>query len=132
MVTLFPAEQQPPLDLNNISVRFDMTDLPYDVYTITLEYRELGGNDNFSVNDGTLFQLEALDELPASVAPGVTANVLNDMILLVGNVDAFQIGGQELAIDTIVAIPEPTTALLLLAGFASLGRTRRALRRTPV
>jgi hypothetical protein len=112
-----------PLELNNISARFDFAGVGFDVNEVRLDYQEFGGSDNFSVNAGTLFELEALTNIPVNVAPGVTASVLSGEIRLLGNVDSFLIGGQELAIDNIRAIPEPGTALLLL--LLSLGSSRR-------
>jgi len=115
-----------PLELDNISVAFDFTGLGFDVTNVTLEYREFGGADNFSVNGQTLYQLDALTDLPALVAPGINASVIEqDSIALTAaagyHIDGFLIGGQELGVDTIVAIPEPTSALLLaLAGVGAL------------
>ena len=68
-----------------------------------------------------------MTDLPANVAPGVSALVTGDMITLTGVVNRFQIGGQELAIDTIVAVPEPATLGLLGLGAATLMLRRRRL-----
>jgi len=115
------------LALNNISVRFDFASLGFDVTEVTLDYQEFGGTDNFAVNGGTIFELAAMTNLPFDVAPGVTASVTTDQVNLVGDIDSFLIGGQELGIDNITAIPEPATLALLGLGTAALlaRRTRR-------
>ena len=105
-----------PLETNNISVRFDFSDLNFDVNLVTLEFMEFGGADNFAVNDHTIYELASLMEIPTDVAPGVIAFVAGETITLLGAIQSFQIGGQELAIDNVMAVPEPATALLLALG----------------
>ena len=117
-----------PLDLNNISVRLNFRNLGFEVNQVSLEFVELGPLNNFSVNDAALFELASLEFMPADIAPGVTAVVANGVITLSGRVDEMLIGGQELAIDNILAIPDPTTWLLFAVGScALLGRRRRAV-----
>ncbi|MDO8629321.1 MAG: PEP-CTERM sorting domain-containing protein, partial [Phycisphaerales bacterium] len=61
------------------------------------------------------------------IAPGVTASADSDSITLSGSVSRFLIGGQELAIDNIIAVPEPTClALLGIGGLVLLRRVRRS------
>jgi hypothetical protein len=112
------------LALENISVRFDLLSLPFNVTEVTLDYQEFGGSDNFAVNGGSIYELAALTDLPVNVAPGVTAAVTPDTITLTGKIDTFLIGGQELAIDNITAVPEPTSLALLALGAALLRRRR--------
>ncbi len=116
------------LSLDNISARFDFTGLGFEVDQVTIEYQEFGGGDNFRVNDWTGFELTSMMGIPTNVAPGVTASVADGVITLNGPITSFQIGGQELGIDNIVAVPEPGTLLLLGLGGLTLLR-RRTLRR---
>ncbi|MBI1825089.1 MAG: hypothetical protein HY287_14860 [Planctomycetes bacterium] len=103
------------LSLDNINVKFDFTNVAFPVSKVTLDYAEFGGGDNFSVNGGPLIQISPLTAVPTNVAPGVTATVIDSTITLNGPIGNFLIGGQELAIDHIVAVPEPGTLLLLTA-----------------
>ena len=117
-----------PLELDNISVAFDFTSLPFDVTIVTLEFLDFGvvGGTNISANNGTRF---SLDTVPTNIAPGVTASIENDLITMTGSIDRLLIGGQELAIDNVTALPEPTTALLLglTTGLLALRRRSRRL-----
>jgi len=117
---------------------FSFGSLPFDVTEVTLEVRDFAGISNFSVNGGTPLQLGALGELPANVAPGITAVLVPDrtdprrltVVSQAGtSINRFLIGGQELAIDNVTAVPEPTTMLLLALGAAGLVRSRRRSRR---
>ncbi|MGB2987676.1 MAG: PEP-CTERM sorting domain-containing protein [Phycisphaerae bacterium] len=119
-----------PLGLDNISVKFDFADVGFDVTVLTLEYQEFGGGNNFAVNGHALYQLGALTDLPADVAPGITASVVEQVSITLEAADgyvigSFLIGGQELGIDNIVALPEPATAALLALGGILLLRRRR-------
>ncbi len=118
-----------PLELDNISVRFDFNHLGFDVTHVELEYLEFGGADNFAVNDEQLYIVDELTDLPADIAAGVTLTIMDGLhpacLTLDGNVTSFQIGGQELAIDNIIAMPEPTSLLLLALGATALFRRRR-------
>jgi hypothetical protein len=113
------------LAIDNISVLFDLTNVGFNVTSLTLKYLELGGNDNFAVNGGSILQLAELTDIPANVAPGVTALVDGGLITLTGKINSVLIGGQELTVDTIVAVPEPTSMILLAAGGVLALRRRR-------
>jgi len=116
------------LSLDNISVRFDFSDVGYNVDTVTLDVADFGGSSNFSVNDQSVFILNPVFDLPVDVAPGVTASVLNNTITLTGPIQSFLVGGQELVIDNVTAVPEPATGVLLLLGGLAVWRTRRRRR----
>lgn len=116
-----------PLELDNIGVRFDFADVGFDVNLVTLEFQEFGGGNNFAVNDEILFQVSPLTALPSDVAAGVTASVDAGVITLMGAIDSFQIGGQELGIDNVTAVPEPASILLFaFGGVALLHRRHKA------
>jgi hypothetical protein len=118
---------------NNINLSFDFG-LPCD--GVSLMYADRGGNINLEIN-GSLANVEDFSLLPATLGgtsifttPGDTGALF--VIGVVGNVNSFKIGGQELCIDNIVAsvIPEPATLMLLGAGaFAVLTRKRAKLRK---
>ncbi len=114
------------LAIDNISVLFDFTNVGFNVTMLTLEYLELGGENNFAVNGGPIRQLAHLTGIPANVAPGVTALVAGGRITLSGDIDRVLVGGQELSIDTLVAVPEPTSLVLLaVGGVLALRRSRQ-------
>ena len=114
------------LAIDNINVLFNLTNVGFNVTSLTLQYSELGGEDNFAVNGGSIRQLARLADIPANVAPGVTALVDGGLITLTGKINSVLIGGQELTVDTIVAVPEPTSMILLAAGgVLALRRFRR-------
>lgn len=103
-----------PLELNNISAIFDFSNVGFGVARLSLEIQHFGGTSNLSVNGASLLDLLLIDEVPQIVAPGVSGFIVDDLLTLDGPIDTFRIGGQELAIDNILAVPEPTTALLAL------------------
>ena len=113
--------------LDNINLGFNLAGVGFPVSHVTIDYHEFGGVDNFSVNGGPIIELPALTSLSPNVAPGVTASVGSDSITLFGPVSRFLIGGQELAVDNITAVPEPTClALLGVGGFALVRTIRRS------
>ncbi len=121
----FPTQE---LTLDGINVLFDFSALRFDVDFVSLDFLDFGGASNFSVNGGTPFILNPLSNLPADVSPGVSATVVGgtriELASTSTNITSLLIGGQELVIDNVSAIPEPATMLLLLAGMALLARRR--------
>ncbi|MFQ5352526.1 MAG: hypothetical protein ACE5D3_05570, partial [Candidatus Binatia bacterium] len=116
------------LSLDNISVRFDFADVPFTVNEVSFEFFDLGGSSNLAVNDAPLFILNPLSTLPTNVAPGVTAIVSGGHITLVGPVQSVLIGGQELVIDNINAVPEPVSGILLTLASLACWKRRRTIR----
>ena len=116
-----------PLELNNISAVFDFTAVAFTVDGVSLEVQDFGGVANLSVNGGTLIDLLALDGTPQIIAPGVSAVLVDDLLTFEGAIDRLQIGGQEMAIDNVRAVPEPATAIL---GFLALPWITRRRRRS--
>lgn len=111
---------------DNINFGFDLSGIG-PINSVSIEYHEFGGVNNFSVNGGAILELPAMTSMPINVAPGVTATVDSDSIQLSGIVTTFLIGGQELAVDNIVAVPEPTCLALLVAGLGAGMLRRRCL-----
>ncbi len=119
-----------PLSLDSIGVVFDFSNVGFDVTEVTFEYLDLGGFSNFAVNGHTLFELLRLDGIPTDVAPGVEAIVDDDTITLTGDISSFLVGGQELGIDNVTAVPEPATLAFLGVGGTYLLSSRRRRSRT--
>jgi hypothetical protein len=127
------------LCLNNISMWFDFTGLEFPVTSVMVEYWYSGGENNFAVNQehisyDTVHTLWSFaGGLPVDVAPGVTATVDEDpitgngIITLDGSITNFLIGGQELCIDNIIAVPEPASLVLFAFGAWALIRRRTTL-----
>lgn len=116
-----------PLSLDNISVMFDFTGLGSNISLVTLEVQEFGvdGGSNLSVNGQPLVDLS---NLPMNIAPGVIATFANNLLTLSGSINSLQIGGQELGIDTVTAVPEPSSVVLLgMAAAAAIRRRRKCL-----
>lgn len=114
-----------PLSMNNINAEFDFTNVGFNVNQVTIDYYYDGGGNNFSVNGQPIIELNSdFSSLSPNIAPGVTAIADEDSITLTGSIQSVLIGGQELGIDNIVAIPEPTS-LLLLSGAALMCARRR-------
>lgn len=120
----FPS---PALSIDNIAVAFDLSGLGFSVTEVTLEYADLGGLTNLSVNGGTVLQSDPLADLGGPVGSGISAAFEGDNLLRLsgGLISSVQIGGQELAIDNFVAVPEPACSLLLAVGAAAALRRRR-------
>jgi len=121
-----------PLELREIAVAFDFRHLPFTVTAVTFEVGDIGGSSNFAVNDSLPQQLDAIRDLPGLIVPGIGATVIPldaqlDRITLVSlngtPIERFLIGGQELSIDNITAVPEPGSLLLL--GLATTALLRR-------
>lgn len=120
------------LELDNISVVFDFSNLDFLVRELSVNYidfTDAAGASNFSVNGQTFYLLNPDAKLPDLVAPGVTATVDQTTLTLTAGpqgIDHLRIGGQELVIDNVVAVPEPACIVLLLVGAIALfGRARR-------
>lgn len=124
-VDAFPTQE---LVLDGINVLFDFSGLRFDVDFVSLDFADFGGTSNFAVNGEAIHILDPLSGLPSDVAPGITATVINGNRIELGavgtTIQSLTIGGQELVIDNISAIPEPATLLLMLAGTLIIVRRR--------
>ena len=122
----FPSQE---LALDTINALFDFTALGFDVDFASLEFIDFGGLSNLSVNGAEVFILDPFADAPQAVAPGVMATILDDARIefqSVGtSIDRILVGGQELVIDNVTALPEPGMTLWLLTGAVLLARRRR-------
>ncbi len=134
------ADPNNALLLDSISVLFNFSGVGFDVYMITLDVRDTGGTSNIAVNGADVHILDPLSALPTVVAPGVTALASEHKLTLVGettNLLSLRIGGQELIIDNVLAVPDPTGGMLMAWGVfwlcrrpSSRGGRRRCRPRT--
>ena len=123
-IDLFPTTH--PLELNNISARFDFTKLGFEVNLVTIEFMEFGGQSNLAANNDAIHEVELLHQIHGTiVAPNVFATISDGLLTLTGDIESVRIGGQELVIDNVTAIPEPATVgLLTLAAAVAFVRRR--------
>ncbi len=107
--------------------------IPESVDQIVLDIGAYGGDCEIVIN-GTSQAFWGVDELDGLVIGGVELSILDSSVGpyddgstlgLEGTVSSFGIGGQEVAIDNVVMIPEPATLGLLLIGGLALLRKRK-------
>lgn len=107
------------LEVNNINLNFDFgTTLD----GLALQFGEYGGNLNIEINgDFVNFNsFAAIDDTGIGDTLIFVAEPTEDdtgALFVVGTINSFVIGGQELWIDNIVtSVPEPATFMLLILG----------------
>lgn len=110
--------------LNNIRFRFQFSSLPFDVTEASFDYQDFGGTSNVGVN-GVVVEINDFSALPASIA-GVNLTVTATTVTFTGAINGIIVGGQELWIDNIRAVPTPgAMALLGIGGLLAARRRRR-------
>ncbi len=91
------------LHTNNINVRFDLSALPEPAVLVSIEYVDLGGNENFQLNGEPLQSVSDLGAV--TVPPGYTVTVSPTTILVESTpanpITSLLIGGQEFGIDNV-------------------------------
>jgi len=102
---------------------------------ISLLFGDYGGDINLGIN-GNVLAASNFGDLNGTVIDGATINVvqgqyLGALLIVSGEINTFTIGGQELAIDTMLAcetnIPEPATMTLLgLGGFLVMRKRKNS------
>jgi hypothetical protein len=108
------------LEVNNVNLAFDFG---VELSNMSLLYGYFGGNVNFEVN-GDFYNLDDFSQLPATVG-GVDVTVTAGSISLVGSINQFAIGGQELWIDDVEWRPAPGPGGIALLGAALIATRRR-------
>ena len=123
------------LTLNNINGKFDFTGLPFAVSQVTVEYADGGDTNNFDVNGLGKQEVNDLTTLTsyAGFAVNVTAATVGftdvgtiEVIADPGqSIQTLELGGQESSFDNLLAVPEPTSLLLVvLSSLIGLGSYR--------
>ena len=112
---------------NNINLSFDFSFASFE--GVSLQYGDLGGNVNLEIN-GVQHNVQDFPSLDGMTIGGVTVTVVDTgvkgAIFATGPVTSFSIGGQELAIDNVIAsIPEPGTLVLLSVGSVGILALRK-------
>lgn len=115
----------------NVSLEFDLANVG-PINQVAFEWANGGGNENISVN-GEEIWFQSIVTAPTEIAPGVTLTASFDELTLVGTanlvgpIESLRVGGQEFAIDSIVAVPEPATLVCLAFGLVAAFSRRRKL-----
>ncbi len=102
---------------------------------IALFFAEFGGVVNLGINNSILTASDFIDLSGqtingAEIAVLQTPNNQGAMMVIHGDIDTFQIGGEDLYIDSMVVcegVPEPSTiALLVLGGVSLLAKRKKS------
>lgn len=115
----------------NISLQYDFTQLAFEVGLVTIEWYDFGGTQTLGVN-GDLVALFDFTDAPATLG-GVGVTVVNQVgvntpgtITFRGDINTITIGGQELAVDNLVAtVPTPGVTVVALIVAGTMSRRRR-------
>ncbi len=100
---------------NNINAGFDFTGLPFVTTKVVFHFMDLGGHENLNVNGSPMF-VGQITAPPAAIAgigvssvfvgvPGGTQGTVTLTGSAANPIKRFQVGGQELWLDTICAYP---------------------------
>ncbi len=121
------------LEINNVNLHFLLSDSGCTSCGVTLMFGYYGGDVDLGVN-GESKEYQSIFDIPTGENIGgasikvVGDDTLGAMMIINGTIDMFSIGGQELAIDSVLVceVPEPTTiALLGLGGFSLLMKRKK-------
>lgn len=119
------------MEIYNVNLHFLLGDSGCPSCGLFLLFGYNGGDVNLGIN-GTVNSYTSFADIPPNeVIDGATITVrgtqLGALLVVNGNIEVFTIGGQEIAIDSILAceIPEPMTIALLGLGSLSLVLRRK-------
>ena len=114
-----------PATISNINLRFDFSNLGFEVKKVTFEYVDFGGDENLGVNDSVI-ELPVLINAPATLG-GASVSVTSDngvpgTVTIVGMINSITVGGQEFGLDNVVAmaVPEPSAVYLLMLSIPAI------------
>lgn len=123
-----------PLELDNISVLFDFRNADVlnsaPATSVTVGFHHFDGTLNLRVNNETLWNnFSDFNDLPSEVANGIELTVEDNLLTLTATdgtpgIRSLWIGGQELTIDDINAVPEPSVLVLMGIGAGGLAIRR--------
>lgn len=96
---------------NNINLEFDFSGLGFQVAQVELNYLDLGGSENLSINGSSPTYIGELSAASSPV-PGVSVSVsttpvtggTTGVLTVSGAIKTLELGGQELWIDEVCAI----------------------------
>ena len=115
------------LEIDDVNLKFLLGPSGCPSCGISLLFGYYGGDVNIGIN-GTINEYTSFFDIPANENIGgafvnvVSAGDSKGLLVVNGNIDIFTIGGQDIAIDSMLIcdVPEPTTTALLLVGGLSL------------
>lgn len=100
------------LGVNNINVAFDFSGLPALPSEVRLEFQDIGGVENLSVNGDSPYYIGSLEAAPTTIG-GASVSVYTSpitngrlgVLVVRGMIKTLVIGGQEFSIDNVCAKP---------------------------
>ena len=133
----FPASvnSTQSLSIGNLVFVFDFSGLPFDVKRVQFDYADLGGVENIDVNFLGRQEVALLSNAVSYPNFFVNVTEIPNAAGFHGTVEitaapgssilSLSIGGQEFAIDNVIAVPEPTSCLAAGIPLAFVGLRRR-------
>ena len=115
-----------PATMGGLNLKFDFSNLAFDVGKVTFEYIDFGGTENLGVN-GSVVELgfgTGFGGAPETLGGASISRVFGDpgTVTIVGKINSITVGGQELGLDNVVAmaVPEPSAVYLLMLSIPAM------------